>query len=275
MFGLRSWYSKKGGLLSPKEAVSAARDAGATSIAFCDLHEFGGVHEWLSNASEAGLSAMCGVEILLDWDNAQLPTLFFGHGPNGARRISNLLSKARVNADEQLIVAPSPASFAGLIVCTGGASGHFNRLAGRRDLDTLERFFSMMGESGARMLIGVDPANDDPYQLETVKRFSKIAAIPYRPQLYRSKAEHALYNDVARVISDGPAEPWVTDFSICTMESMAERARAIGGHSFDQRWMSVLAKPEFSVGEGFRVVENPGELSLGSEKIREKASPNS
>ena len=83
VFGLRSWYSRKGGLLSPKEAVLAAKDAGARSIAFCDLHEFGGVHEWLSSAKEAGLSAMCGVEVLLDWDNAQLPALFFGHGPVG------------------------------------------------------------------------------------------------------------------------------------------------------------------------------------------------
>ena len=86
-----------------------------------------------------------------------------------------------------------------------------------------------MAETGVRTLIGVDPANDDPYHLETVKRFNKIAAIPYRPQLYRTKADHALYCDVARVISNGRAEPWVNDFSICTMESMAERARAIGG----------------------------------------------
>ena len=83
VFGLRSWYSKKGGLLSPKEAVSAAREAGATSIAFCDLHEFGGVHEWLSSAREAGLGAMCGVEILLDWDNAQLPALFLATAQKG------------------------------------------------------------------------------------------------------------------------------------------------------------------------------------------------
>ena len=266
VFGLRSWYSKKGGLLSPKEAVVAARDTGATSIAFCDLHEFGGVHEWLSSAREAGLSAMCGVEILLDWDNAQLPALFFGRGADGARRISQLLSKASINADEQLIVAPSQDSFTGLIVCTGGASGHFNRLAGRRDVANLERFFSMMGETGARMLLGVDPANDDPYHLETVKRFARFAAIPYRPLVYRSKAEHASYSDVARVIADGPSEPWVTDFTIRTMEAMAEDARAIGGYSFDQRWISVLGKPEGSVGEGFSVVENPGELFLGSEK---------
>jgi DNA polymerase III alpha subunit len=266
VFGLRSWYSRKGGLLSPKEAVAAAKEAGATSIAFCDLHEFGGVHEWLSSAREAGLSAICGIEVLLDWDNAQLPTLFFGRGPEGARRISRLLSKASVNTAEQLIVAPSKDSFSSLIVCTGGASGHFSRLAGRRDIANLERFFFMMGETGARMLIGVDPANDDPYHLETVKRFSKFAAIPYRPLLYRSRAEHALYSDVAGVISDGPAEPWVTDFSICTMESMAERAKAIGGYSFDQRWISVLGKPESSVGEGFLVVENPGELFLGGEK---------
>ena len=145
VFGLRSWYSKKGGLLSPTEAVLAAREAGATSIAFCDLHEFGGVHEWLSSAKEAGLSAMCGVEVLLDWDNAQLPALFFGHGPSGAGRISHLLSKASINADEQLIVAPSQGSFSGLIVCTGGANGHFNRLAARRDIGSLGRFFSMMG----------------------------------------------------------------------------------------------------------------------------------
>ena len=116
------------------------------------------------------------------------------------------------------------------------------------------------------MLIGVDPANDDPYHLETVKRFNKIAAIPYRPQLYRSKADHALYSDVTRVISDGPAEPWVNDFSICTMESMAERARAAGGYSFNPRVISVLGEPTFSVGEGFSVVENPGELFLAGDK---------
>src|SRR5277367_4958296 len=98
VFGLRSWYSRKGGLLSPKEAVLSAKDAGARSIAFCDLHEFGGVHEWLSCAKEAGLSAMCGVEILLDWDNVQLPALFLGHGPAGARRISQLLCEGSIDA---------------------------------------------------------------------------------------------------------------------------------------------------------------------------------
>jgi DNA polymerase III alpha subunit len=66
VFGLRSWYSRKGGLLSRKETGLAAKEAGATSIAFCDLHEFGGVHEWLASAGEAGLSATCGVEILLE-----------------------------------------------------------------------------------------------------------------------------------------------------------------------------------------------------------------
>ena len=101
------------------------------------------------------------------------------------------------------------------------------------------------------MLIGVDPANDDPYHLETVKRFNKIAAIPYRPQLYRSEADHALYSDVARVISDGPSEPWVNDFSICTLESMAERARAAGGYSFSPRVIDALGDPAFSGGEGF------------------------
>jgi DNA polymerase III alpha subunit len=271
VFGLRSWYSKRGGLLSPKEAVLAAKEAGARSIAFCDLHEFGGVHEWLSSAREAGLSAMCGVEVLLDWDNAQLPALFFGHGQLGASRISHLLSKASINADEQLIVTPSQGSFSGLIVCTGGANGHFNRLAARRDIGSLSRFLSMMAETGVRTLIGVDPANDDPYHLETVKRFNKIAAIPYRPQLYRTKADHALYCDVARVISDGPAEPWVNDFSICTMESMAERARAAGGYSFSPRVISVLGEPAFSVGEGFSVVENPGELFLAGDKTPARA----
>jgi DNA polymerase III alpha subunit len=266
VFGLRSWYSRKGGLLSPKEAVLAAKDAGARSIAFCDLHEFGGVHEWLSSAKEAGLSAMCGVEILLDWDNGQLPALFFGHGPAGARRISQLLSKASIDAEEQLSVAPSQGAFSGLIVCTGGASGHFNRLAARRDISNLGRFFSMMGETGARMLIGVDPANDDPYHLETVKRFNKIAAIPYRPQLYRSKADHALYSDVARVISDGPSEPWVNDFSICTLESMAERVRAAGGYSFSPRVIDALGDPAFSAGEGFSIVDYPGNLFLGGDK---------
>ena len=263
VFGLRSWYSKKaGGFLSPKEAVRAATEAGATSIAFSDLHEFGGVHEWLYHAKEAGLGAMCGVELLLDWDGARLPALFFGRGSGGARRISQLLSRASVHSKEQLVVEPAENSFSELIVCTGGASGHFSRLAGRRDLASLERFFSMMGETGARMLIGVDPANDDPYHLATVKRFSRFAAVPYRPQVYRSKADHPLYSDVARVISDGPAEPWVNDFTIQTMQSMAEQAKAIGGYSFDQRWMSVLGKPEASVGEGFSVVDHPGELFL-------------
>jgi DNA polymerase III alpha subunit len=263
VFGLRSWYSKEaGGLLSPKEAVLAAKEVGATSIAFSDLHEFGGVHEWLTHAKDAGLSAMCGVEVLLDWDNARLPALFFGRGSGGARRISQLLSRASVNSDEQLVVEPAKNSFSELIVCTGGASGHFNRLAGRRDLANLERFFSMLGETGARMLIGVDPANDDPYHLATVKRFARFAAVPYRPLVYRNKADHPLYSDVSRVISDGPAEPWVNDFTIQTMQSMAEQAKAIGGYCFDQRWMSVLAKPEGSVGEGFSVVERPGELFL-------------
>ena len=263
VFGVRSWYSKEaGGLLSPKEAVLAAKDAAATSIAFCDLHEFGGVHEWLTQARDVGLSAMCGVEVLLDWDNAQLPALFFGRGPDGARRISELLSRASVNAEERLIVAPAKGSFNELMICTGGAGGHFHRLAGRRDVDNLERFFSMIGETGARILIGVDPANDDPYHLATVKRFSKFAAIPYRPLVYRSRADHPLYSDVSRVISDGPAEPWVNDFTIQTMESMAEQAKAIGGYPFDQRWMSVLGKADGSVGKGFNVVENPGELSL-------------
>jgi DNA polymerase III alpha subunit len=80
-----------------------------------------------------------------------------------------------------------------------------------------------------------------------------------------------LYSDVARVISDGPAEAWVNDFSITTMESMAERSRAAGGYSFSPRVISALGEPAFSVGEGFNVVENPGELFLGGENTPEGA----
>ena len=168
-------------------------------------------------------------------------------------------------------MAPSQGSFSGLIVCTGGANGHFNRLAARRDIGSLGRFFSMMGETGARMLIGVDPANDDPYHLETVKRFNKIAAIPYRPQLYRSKADHALYSDVARVISDGPSEPWVNDFSICTMESMAERARAAGGYSFSPRVISVWATRRFLSGRGLASSKTRAISSLAGDKTPARA----
>jgi DNA polymerase III alpha subunit len=267
VFGLRSWYSKQcGGFLSPAESVEAAKKAGATALAFSDLHEFGGVHEWLTSAKQAGLTAMCGVEVLLDWDNARLPALFFGRGADGARRISQLLSRASIDADERLIVTPLPNAFSDLIACTGGATGHFNRLAGRRDLASLQRYFSMMGETGARMLIGVDPANDDPYHLATVKRFEKFAVVPYRPLIYRSKADHLAYSDVSRVISKNPAEECGNDFSIQTMESMAIQAKGSGGYCFDEHWISILNRADGSVGDGFAVVRKSGELFLSGDK---------
>lgn len=266
-FGLRSWYSRKAtGFLSPKDCVAAAKKAGASGIAFFDRHELAGVHEWLSSAKESELTALCGLELLLNWEDKKLPFLIFGRGPLGARRLASLVADAEITADEELCLSLEEGRFSELIVCTGGMESHFHRLVGRRDLGSAQRYLDAMQYAGARVLIGVDPGTTDPYYLKTIERFSAQAVIPYRPLIYADSEDHAAYCNVARSLVDGPPESWLSDLSIKTMAGQISSAKAAGGYHFDSRWDEILSREEASVGLGFDSISHHSKL-LESEGI--------
>jgi len=265
VFGLRSWYSKNGGFLSPNEAVAAARALGASAIAFADVHERGGTFEWLDACREHGVMPIMGIELNIMFRDQARPALLFARGKKGVESLDNAVAGANLSGGEELSLELKDNSLEETLLCTGGYEGHFHRLASGRDLVGLEAFMELVRRTGARPIIGLDPQFRDPYTLEVYRRLGeRYAVVPYRPAIYRNKEEHATYADAARVIWSEPREPFINDGTIQTTEALTQQAIAGGGYKFELKWQMLLERADLDCSSAYEAVSEPGRLEYQS-----------
>src|SRR6266436_4197847 len=117
VLGLRSWYSKTGGFLSPAAAVCAAKGQGAQAVAFADVNELGGTLEWLEACEKNQVMPIAGIEVGLNDQDEVRQALLFARGRDGMQRLFAVVSAADSDGDG-LITTPEEGAWKNLVFCS-------------------------------------------------------------------------------------------------------------------------------------------------------------
>src|SRR5689334_21518749 len=117
VLGLRSWYSYSGGFLSPDDAVAAAKDAGATSVAFADLYEMAGYGEFMDACEKHELKAIAGIELNILYKGEVRPVLIFADSPDNVPLLFSTVQSA-TSDDRGLTIDLESSHLKDLLLCT-------------------------------------------------------------------------------------------------------------------------------------------------------------
>ena len=97
--GVRSWYSYNEGFLSPRDAVIAAKKAGATAIAFADKGELAGYFDFIDACKEEKLPYLPGIEANLKISGETRQVVLFGLKAEGEKKLLEIISQSTLTPD--------------------------------------------------------------------------------------------------------------------------------------------------------------------------------
>ena len=95
-----SSYSFLDGAAEPEELVARAVELGLEGLAIVDRDGFYGLMKFAEAAAKAGLPAVYGAELSL----AETPVTVLARTPEGYRRLSRLIARARMEAGELSLI---------------------------------------------------------------------------------------------------------------------------------------------------------------------------
>lgn len=216
VFGLRSWYSYAEGYLSPRDAVLAAKRAGATCVAFADKGEMAGYFEFVDACRENSLSYIPGVEVNLACSGETRQALLFGLKGEGERKLWDVLAKSTLAAPGSLdmdvsdalpIVTPDMLD-ASMMVLSGQHGSHLMGYRRRHEILSAQDFVKAVTASGARLATAVDPESVEPKEKRFFDALAKLGvkSVPYRPGVIRDLGQLPDYQSVATLAFQGAPE---------------------------------------------------------------------
>ena len=220
-----SSYSFLGGASDPEALVRRAVELGLTALALVDRDGFYGAVKFAEAAAEAGLPTVFGTELTLG--DRVLPVL--ARGPEGYRRLSRLVSDARMAAGGKGKVAYPP-----LGEVARRLAGHCVVLLGHEWVGEIDHMVEAFGEGGVALeyAVTMTPEDSDHHErLDGCRRHGLrriVTALPAaatRADARLAGAKRAL----ARRLPVGDAEPELHPMGAPWLRSGAQVAALLPG----------------------------------------------
>jgi DNA polymerase III, alpha subunit len=227
VLGLRSWFSLADGFLSPRDSMRAAKDAGASTVAFADRGDLAGYFEFFEAASELGLKVVPGIELAVDYRDERRPALVFGVGRNAEDALWELVAQAIPACDETFNLPCVDINLidGNLALFSGIADSHVQQLLWAHDEAGLVDFLKTVAENKGKVAIAISPDDLDPQStqiLSRVKAANKaLRILPYSPLIYREGEQEQYRQCRALVFGRSADETLETSASIRTVAQLA------------------------------------------------------
>lgn len=235
-----------GGFLSPSDAVAAAKEVGAKTIAFADRGDMAGYCEWMEACKEQNVSVVPGIEAMLEFEGKPYIFQFYAAGKEGLSDLLKLVSKMSPTSTPGSLPLVLPESLnKNIIVLSPGATGGATEFILKKDGVGLSRLNDFIRNQGARFGIGLDPETTEPSYHFLFKDYTSI--VPYRPAVFR-EGDDFVFRDTCRYcFNSDPIEN--LQYEIPTIKTASEWARISlekQNLTFDLRYINGFEK-EFSI----------------------------
>lgn len=239
--GLKSWYSLKWGMLSPAEAVAAAKAAGATTVAFADHGEMAGYGEFMEACKAKHINVIPGIEAGFEFEGRVFPFEFYACGKEGLPDFLSFVSKMKPRGSDPLPIVDPSSITQSIVMLSPGSTGAFTDFIFRKDAMGLRRMFSHIRTTGARVAFGVDPETMEPaYHFLLAGQHSML---PYRAAVYPEQNEFT-FRDICRYcFGSEPPDNYAYERPVIrTVEDWAKISQSKQNLSFEEKNMAIFAE---------------------------------